>query len=110
MRLSATIIVSVIVLTLVTTLGYTIAGTSSRVEEIKQRAPQEMAARDWKILRYEGFQRGAWGDHGGRVWYHVANVSNPNTQYRVFITLWEGELHFHYNQPEQLQRVEVNYP
>jgi hypothetical protein len=89
-------------------LYYSIIGTDSRVNEIKAKAPVEMQARNWKVLRYEGFQYGSYSTHGGKVWYHVANVDNPNIQYRVFVTLWNGELHYHYGQPETLKRIEID--
>lgn len=88
---------------------YTVFGTSGRVEAIKKKAPQEIAERHWKILRYEGFQYGSWQNHGGKVWYHVANTDNPSIQYRVCITMWNGELQYHYGNPETLNRVEVEY-
>ena len=68
-----------------------------------------MAERNWKILRYEGYQYGSWYNHGGKVWYHVANIDNPNIQYRVYITIWDGELQYNYNGPEQLSRIDLNY-
>ena len=84
---------------------YTVAGASHRVEEIKARAPEAIEERNWEILRYEGYQRGAWANHGGKVWYHTKDLGNDNTYYRVRITLWGGELHFHYGQPERLHRL-----
>ena len=87
---------------------YSIVGTSGNVEKIKQLAPEEIKKREWKILRYEGFRYGSWGNHGGKVWYHVANTNNPNIQYRVYITMWGDELQYTYGQPEILQRVDVN--
>ena len=99
--------ISLIVLTAL--LIYSLIGTSGRIDEIKEKAPSEIAKRNWKILRYEGFEFGSWGNHGGKVWYHVANTDNPQIQYRVYITIWNNELQYHYNGPETLQRVEVNY-
>ena len=90
-------------------LGYTLIGTSVNVEKIKKIAPLEMQKKNWRILRYEGFQYGSWSDNGGKVWYHVANIDNPNIQYRVYVTLWDNELQYHYNQPEVLNRVQVDY-
>lgn len=90
-------------------LGYSIIGTSGNVEKIKAVAPQEMIKRNWKILRYEGFQYGSWSRHGGIVWYHVCNIDNPNIQYRVNISMWKGELQYYYNSPETLNRIEVKY-
>jgi len=103
------IIKTVIVLFIVSIIGYTIVGSPSRVDEIKERAPNGMSERGWKILRYEGWQYGSWYNHGGKVWYHVANLDNPTIQYRVYVTLWDDELHFAYGSPEKLQRIEVNY-
>jgi len=60
-------------------------------------------------MRYEGYQRGSWGNHGGKVWYHVRDAANENIQYRVYITEWRGELHFSYGEPEKLQRIDVDY-
>jgi len=90
-------------------MGYTIVGTDNKVSEIKKKAPQEMAQRNWKILRYEGFEYGSWNRHGGKVWYHVCNIDNPNIQYRVNVSIWNGELQWYYGKPEELQRIEVNY-
>lgn len=83
-------------------------GTSTRVDEIKNRAPAAMVERGWDILRYEGYQLGSFSRHGGRVWYHVRNHDNHDIQYRVYITLWGGELHFVYGAPEELSRVDLN--
>lgn len=87
---------------------YVFVGTSERVNEIKQRVPNEISSRGWKILRYEGYQLGSLGNHGGLVWYHVQDTNRPDIQYRVYVTLWDGELHYHYNQPEVLNRINVD--
>ena len=97
-----------IVVALIGLLAYSMVGTSGRVEEIKRRAPAEISVRNWKILRYEGYRYGSWGEHGGRVWYHVANIDDPSIQYRVYITLWAGELQYVYGEPENLSRINVN--
>lgn len=89
-------------------LSYTIVGVPTRVDEIKKIAPTEMESRNWEIVRYEGFQYGSWNNHGGRVWYHVKNIDNPNIQYRVYITLWNGELQWNYGAPEILNRLDIN--
>ena len=98
---------STIVLVVVLFL-YTAIGTSGDVEEIKSRAPQAISERGWTILRYEGYQFGSFSKHGGKVWYHVKNSTNENIQYRVYITIWNDELQFHYDSPEKLQRLNVN--
>jgi hypothetical protein len=88
-------------------LLYTCIGTCNKVEKIKKIAPNEIAKRNWKILRYEGFQYSSWDNHGGKVWYHVQNIDNPNIQYRIYITMWNNELQYHYGDPEQLQRITI---
>jgi hypothetical protein len=88
-------------------LLYAIIGTEDDVQWIKERAPSAMDERNWKILRYEGYQRGSFANHGGKVWYHVRNVDDPDIQYRVYITKWGGELHFYYNGPEDLSRINI---
>jgi hypothetical protein len=90
-------------------IGYSIIGTDGKVDAIRQKAPLEMKERNWTIIRYEGFEYGSWGRHGGKVWYHVANIDNPNIQYRVFVTMWDGELQWHYGEPERLERFEVEF-
>jgi len=100
---------TLVVLFLVGILTYSLVGTENKVDYIKEKAKTEIPKRNWRVLRYEGYERGSWGNRGGKVWYHVANVDNPSIQYRVFITEWNGELHYHYGQPEQLQRVEVDF-
>ena len=100
-----------IVLFIVGIIGYSAIGTGTRVNEIKKRAPQEMEkSRNWKVLRYEGFQYGSWGRHCGKVWYHVCNIDNPNIQYRVRVSLWGDELHYYYGSPEVLNRIDVKIP
>ena len=89
-------------------LGYAMIGTSERVDEIKAKAPGDIATRNWEIMRYEGWEYGSFANHGGKVWYHVRNKDNHNIQYRVFITLWGGELHYRYGAPEKLDRFNVN--
>lgn len=88
--------------------AYGLVGTGTKVDEIKTEAPIAIEKRGWKILRYEGYQWGSFAKHGGKVWYHVCNSDNPNIQYRVHVTKWGGELHFYYNEPETLQRVNAN--
>lgn len=93
---------------IITLIGYCLIGTEGDVPFIKNAAPKEIKNRGWEIMRYEGYERGSWGNHGGKVWYHVRNVDNHNIQYRVCIIEWKGELHFVYGEPEILQRIE--YP
>jgi hypothetical protein len=90
---------------------YMVIGTGERIDEIKTRAPQEIKERNWEILRYEGWQYGSFFNHGGKVWYHVRNTDDHDIQYRVYVTLWGGELHYYYKQPEILERnnVKVNF-
>ncbi len=95
---------------LVAFVAYCIFGTSYKVDEIKKLAPAEMEQRGWEIQRYEGYQFGAFACDGGRVWYHVKDVSVPNTYYRVSICMWGGELQYYYGEPEKLNRIDVNIP
>tara|TARA_R110000823_G_scaffold13509_4_gene44778 strand:+ start:1499 stop:1831 length:333 start_codon:yes stop_codon:yes gene_type:complete len=90
-------------------IGYSVVGTDGKVNDIREKAPAEMSERNWEIIRYEGFEYGSWGNHGGKVWYHVENIDNENIQYRVFVTIWNNELQWHYNEPEKLQRLEVDF-
>jgi hypothetical protein len=69
--------------------------------------PSEFEKRGWQIMRYEGFKYGSWGRHGGKVYYHVNNIENPNIQYRVNVSLWGDELQYYYGTPENLTRIEV---
>lgn len=103
-----TLTIILIILSIVSFITYTIVGTSGNVDEIKRRAPLEMPYRNWQILRYEGYQYGSWGQHGGLVWYHVANIDNLNIQYRVAITLWNNELQYYYGKPEELNRIQLD--
>lgn len=90
-------------------LIYTTFGVGTRVDTIKKMATvQSMTERNWKVLRYEGYQWGSWARHGGYCWYHVANIDNPNIQYRVRISLWNGELQYWYGEPEKLNRFNVD--
>lgn len=95
------------IVVIATLVSYSLIGISGRVEEIKKRVPKEMEQRNWKILRYEGYEYGSWGHHGGKVWYHVANIDNTEIQYRVYVTLWENELMFYYGNPEVLTRLDI---
>lgn len=95
------------VVTVALASGYTIFGTQGDIEYIKAEAPKQMQERGWEIVRYEGWQRGSWAKHGGKVWYHVKNVNNDNIQYRVHVAEWGGELHYYYNKPEVLSRIDV---
>lgn len=94
---------------IVALLGYSTIGTGTRVDEIKAEAKESIESRGWKILRYEGYQWGSWAQHGGRVWYHVADVKDPSIQYRIFITKRGGELHYWYKNPEPLSRININH-
>ena len=87
--------------------AYTIIGTSGNVTKIKQIVPLEMSKRNWKILRQGRWEYGSWNHHGGKVWYHVCNIDNPSIQYRVFVTMWNGELQWYYGKPEQLFRLDI---
>ena len=86
---------------------YCIVGTNGNIEEITLRAPLEIPARGWQILRYEGYQYGSFGKHGGRAWYHVRNTSDHSIQYRVQVTLWDGRLEYWYKAPEILIRADL---
>ena len=88
--------------------GYSVIGTKGNVETIKQMAPKVISERNWKILRYEGWQYGSWMNHGGKVWYQVCEANDSSVQYRTYVTLWDGELHFTYGAPIVLSRVNVN--
>lgn len=102
-------IVTLIAVCMIALCTYGIIGTSSNVDQIKKLAPDVMSERGWEILRYEGYQFGSFGNHGGKVWYHVMNKNNPKIQYRVYVVLWGGELHFTYGEPEKLNRIDVTY-
>ena len=104
-----TLLKGIVITAVVALIGYSIIGTDGKVDTIREKAPLEMEERNWAIIRYEGFEYGSWGRHGGKVWYHVANIDNPNIQYRVFVTMWDGELQWHYGQPERLERLEVEF-
>lgn len=104
------IIITLFIVVLVGLFGYTIIGTSVNVGEIKQRVPQEIKERNWEIMRYEGYEFGSWNLNGGVCWYHVRNADNHNIQYRVKVSLWNGELQWHYGKPEQLSRIDVEMP
>lgn len=99
---------AIVILLIVGLLGYTLVGTDGNITELKKRVPLEVEQRNWKILRYDGFEYGSWYKHGGSVWYHVCNIDNPNIQYRVNVSIWDGELQFYYGQPEILNRLELN--
>lgn len=103
------IILIIFLAIVVSLLGYSIIGTDTRVDKIKKEAPLKMNERNWRILRYEGYTYGSWGNHGGKVWYHVQDLDNPNIQYRIFVTMWNDELHWTYGEPEKLQRLNINY-
>lgn len=90
-------------------ITYSLVGTSGNIELIKSKAPEDMEKRNWRILRYEGYSFDSWGDHGGGVWYHVANVDNPDVQYRVYVTMWNDELQYHYGGPEKYQIIHIHY-
>lgn len=88
--------------------AYTVIGTKGDVEKIKSLAPDQMKERNWDVLRYEGWQYGSWGNHGGKVWYHVKDKKVKNVYYRVYVTYWDGELHYTYGAPEALSRIDAN--
>ena len=93
---------------IVTFILYVLVGTCERVDEIKEMAPADMESKNWEIMRYEGWQYGSLNNHGGKVWYHVKNKDDASIQYRVYVTLWGGELHYTYGQPEKLERSNVD--
>ena len=100
-------LVTLLIIAVITLIGYSLIGTKGNISELKRRVPLEVEQRNWKILRYEGFQYGSWNHHGGSVWYHVCNIDNPNIQYRVSVTLWNDELQWYYGEPEILNRIEI---
>lgn len=87
--------------------AYSLIGTRGNVPEIRRRAPQYIQAHGWRIIHYESYQYGSWGNHGGKVWYHVAEANNPSIRYRMYITLWDGELCSVYDAPEVLEHIDV---
>ncbi len=96
----ATIVLSV--------FAYTVVGVGTRVDAIKEMAPAEMEARNWEVIRYEGFQYGSWDKHGGKVWYHLKDKSKDDIFYRVCVTMWDNELQYYYGDPEQYTKIDVN--
>ena len=50
------VLLTILIIFTLAIIGYSIVGTSVNVEKIKKIAPSEMQKRNWKILRYEGFQ------------------------------------------------------
>lgn len=90
-------------------LTYTVFGVETRIPEIERRAPSELSIDGFVVLRYEGYQRGSWMNHGGKAWYHVAESTNPNVRYRVCVTLWGGQLQLCYGHSEAISDVEVRY-
>jgi len=100
---------ALVITALILLIGYTVIGTDGKVDEIRARAPKEISSRNWDIVRYEGFCYGSWGYHGGKVCYHVKNINNENIQYRIYVTMWNGELQWTYGEPERLQRLEVDF-
>ncbi len=99
-----------VILILVVLFTYGVVGTSERVDKIKKLAPSDIESnRGWTIMRYEGYQHGSFGNHGGKVWYHVKDNNTRNTYYRVYVTLWGGELHYAYGSPEKLDRINIDY-
>ncbi|MEE8299459.1 MAG: hypothetical protein V3R67_08795 [Thermodesulfobacteriota bacterium] len=89
---------------------YSVVGTSGNVDEIKERAPAEIEDRGWEVLRYEGFQYGAFSKHGGYAWYHVKDMGQKNIYYRVRVAMWGGELQYYYGEPERLSRFDIEIP
>lgn len=108
MKVMKVIAVSLVVLFVLGTCSYGMIGTSSRVDTIKEMVPDSMAERGWEIMRYEGYTLGSFDKHGGKVYYHVRNIDDHSIQYRVQVTLWDGELHFYYDEPEKLDRINVD--
>jgi hypothetical protein len=86
---------------------YSLVGTEGRVSEIKERAIKEIPETGWNILRYQGYQRGSWARHGGKVWYHVENADNPSNRYNIYVTLWRGKLRYHYGSPDTKNRMGI---
>lgn len=99
---------NILIGTVCVVLLYSIVGTGQNIDKIKILAPQNMAKRNWQILRYEGYNWGSWDKNGGYCWYHVCNIDNHSIQYRVKVSLWRGELQYYYGEPEKLNRVDVN--
>jgi len=97
-----------LVLFIVLFIGYGVVGTYEDVEEIKRRADIEIPLRNWEVVRYEGYEYGSFKNHGGKVWYHVKDKGHSNTYYRVYVTLWGGELHYAYGAPEVLNRINLD--
>jgi len=87
---------------------YTNIGTCENVGKIKALVPKAFQERNWKIVRYDGFEYGSWNKHGGCVWYHVANIDNPAIQYCVNVALWNNELQFYYNKPELIEQTKLS--
>ena len=111
-RLKTVFAVSLIIGLVVGFIGflyYSIVGTRGNVEQIKVMARSEIPERGWEIMRYEGYEYGNFGKHGGNVWYHVRNTDDHSIQYRVSISLWDGELQYHYGAPERLNRFNIEH-
>jgi len=87
---------------------YTIIGSKTNISEIKRRVPLEIKEQNWEIIRYNTWAYGSWFFHGGKVYYHVKNTDNPNIQYQIYVSMWGGELQWHYYEPEKLERIDVD--
>jgi hypothetical protein len=92
---------------LLSLLSYSLIGTEGNVSQIKKLAPAVLEANNLNVLRYEGYDRGSWGHHGGKVWYHCEEKGNPTLRYRMFLTLWNGEVHLTYGAPEVVQNTDI---
>lgn len=88
---------------------YSIVGTGYKVDEIKRRAPAELAHRGFTILHGESYEYGAWGNDGGKVWYHVAETAHPEMRYRMYVTMWNGELQLAYGYAEGMQHIDIRH-
>ena len=90
-------------------LLYVTVGVGGNAEAIHARAQVEIPEIGWNIVRYEGHEWSSFGKHGGYCWYTVEEKSNPRIRYRVQVTLWAGELQYHYGSPEEMSRIDVVY-
>lgn len=75
---------------------YSTIGSTCYVAEIKAHAAQTLDEQGFTIVGYEGYTRGEWSTHGGKVRYQVVRKGDPAKHlYNLFMSKWGDEYHIY---------------
>lgn len=89
MKATISIITAVVIF-----IGY-LCGSTQNVNIIKANAEATWSDAGFKIVGYEGYQRGTFENWGGKVWYIIQKKEGDQTLYHGYLSKWGSEFHIY---------------